>query len=317
MTARSERSAQRTKAWAVSALTTAAVAATALVPADPALAADLTPGNGQAPAALAPPLAPGPGAPDAADPFGLGFGAPPGQAPADAAPAPDQNPDANGPADAAAPGSPGNADGATSGDQDANGAQGDGADNPAPAAPAPAPAPAPGTGTAPQPPAAPPARGPGTPGADPGAAPSTGPSASPSASPGTDSAQTAKDAKADSVRAAESTALHAAAAEKGAPYRWGAAGPDSFDCSGLVVYSYRKAGHRLPRTAAAQYASTHHIAASDRRSGDLVFFHSGSNVYHVGVYAGHNKIWHAPYTGTRVRLERIWTSDVWYGRVGG
>jgi cell wall-associated NlpC family hydrolase len=312
MTARSERSAQRTKGWAVSALTTAAVAATALVPADPALAADLTPGNGPAPAALASPPAPG-----TADPFGLGFGAPPDQPPAaDPAPAPAPNPDGDGPSNAGAadPGTPGDGDNAAGADTTGHGDQADG--GPAPAAQAPAPLPAPGTGPAPAPPAAPPAQQPADP-ADPGDAGTPSATPTPSASPSPDSAQTAKDAKADSVRAAESTALHAAAAEKGAPYRWGAAGPDSFDCSGLVVYSYRKAGRHLPRTAAQQYATTRHIPAGDRRSGDLVFFHSGSNVYHVGVYAGHNRIWHAPYTGTRVRLERIWTPDVWYGRVGG
>ncbi|GAA3502485.1 hypothetical protein GCM10019016_095940 [Streptomyces prasinosporus] len=46
-----------------------------------------------------------------------------------------------------------------------------------------------------------------------------------------------------------------------------------------------------------------------------MFFHSGSYVYHVGIYAGQNKIWHAPKTGDVVRLQKIWTKSVWYGRV--
>lgn len=113
-------------------------------------------------------------------------------------------------------------------------------------------------------------------------------------------------------------ALGVAASKKGSPYQWGATGPSRFDCSGLTFYSFKQAGRRLPRTAAAQYGSTRHIAASSRRVGDLVFFHSGSSassVYHVGIYAGGGEIWHAPKTGARVRLERIWSRGVWYGRV--
>ncbi|MEU0597141.1 C40 family peptidase [Streptomyces sp. NPDC006393] len=110
-------------------------------------------------------------------------------------------------------------------------------------------------------------------------------------------------------------ALKIAASKKGAPYQWGATGPRRFDCSGLTLYSFKKAGKRLPRTAAQQYNRTRHISARSRRAGDLVFFHSGSYVYHVGIYAGSGKIWHAPRTGDVVRLEKIWTRSVWYGRV--
>ncbi|MFJ9903582.1 C40 family peptidase [Streptomyces sp. NPDC101152] len=110
-------------------------------------------------------------------------------------------------------------------------------------------------------------------------------------------------------------ALQVAASKKGSPYAWGASGPRRFDCSGLTLYSYKAAGKKLPRTAAQQYNTTRHISASNRRAGDLVFFHSGSNVYHVGIYAGQGKIWHAPRTGDVVRLQKIWTKSVWYGRV--
>ncbi|MFH9660135.1 C40 family peptidase [Streptomyces sp. NPDC017248] len=113
-----------------------------------------------------------------------------------------------------------------------------------------------------------------------------------------------------------SKALKVAASKKGAPYRWGATGPRRFDCSGLTLYSFKKAGKKLPRTAAQQYNKTHHVSAGHRKAGDLVFFHSGSSVYHVGIYAGHGKIWHAPRTGDVVRLQKIWTRSVWYGRVG-
>ncbi|MET7938170.1 C40 family peptidase [Streptomyces sp. NPDC005322] len=114
---------------------------------------------------------------------------------------------------------------------------------------------------------------------------------------------------------AAAKALRVAASKKGAPYKYGAAGPNRFDCSGLAQYAYKRAGKRLPRTAAAQYNRTRHIAARSRKKGDLVFFHSGGSVYHVGVYAGSGRLWHAPKTGEVVRLERIWTGKVWYGHV--
>lgn len=110
-------------------------------------------------------------------------------------------------------------------------------------------------------------------------------------------------------------AVHVAASKKGTPYRYGAVGPSRFDCSGLTMWTYGRLGKRLPRTAAAQYRATVHVSRSSRRPGDLVFFTSGSSIYHVGVYAGGGKVWHAPKTGDRVKLATIWTSAVRYGRV--
>jgi cell wall-associated NlpC family hydrolase len=110
-------------------------------------------------------------------------------------------------------------------------------------------------------------------------------------------------------------ALNVAASKKGSPYRYGAAGPSRFDCSGLTLYSYKKAGKKLPRTAQAQYNKVRHISSGSRVRGDLVFFHYGNSVYHVGIYAGSGKIWHSPKTGSVVKLEKIWTKSVWYGRV--
>ncbi|MER6996015.1 C40 family peptidase [Streptomyces sp. NPDC000410] len=110
-------------------------------------------------------------------------------------------------------------------------------------------------------------------------------------------------------------ALDIAASKRGAPYKYGATGPSRFDCSGLTLYSYKKAGKSLPRTAQQQYNRTRHISASERKAGDLVFFHSGQYVYHVGIYAGENKIWHSPKTGSVVKLDKIWSRSVWYGRV--
>ncbi|WP_329389885.1 NlpC/P60 family protein [Streptomyces sp. NBC_01351] len=109
-------------------------------------------------------------------------------------------------------------------------------------------------------------------------------------------------------------AVAIAASKKGAPYVYGATGPREFDCSGLTLYAFRKAGRTLPRTADAQYESTLRISSTQRTPGDLVFFPKGSTMGHVGIYAGHDKIWHAPKPGTRVRLERIWTGSVRYTR---
>lgn len=111
-------------------------------------------------------------------------------------------------------------------------------------------------------------------------------------------------------------AVAVAASKEGAPYARGATGPKRFDCSGLTLYSFRSAGRQLPRTAEQQYEHTSHVPRNKRALGDLVFFPRGSTVEHVGIYAGHDKIWHAPRPGTRVRLDRIWSKNVRYGRAG-
>jgi cell wall-associated NlpC family hydrolase len=110
-------------------------------------------------------------------------------------------------------------------------------------------------------------------------------------------------------------AVAMAATRKGATYRTGSVGPRSFDCSGLTQWSYARVGRSLPRTAQAQWRSTAHIKKAHRRAGDLVFFFHGHRAYHVAIYAGHNKIWHAPRPGKRVKKVRLWTSHVRYARV--
>jgi len=110
-------------------------------------------------------------------------------------------------------------------------------------------------------------------------------------------------------------ALKVARSKRGKPYRYGAAGPNSFDCSGFTQFSYKRAGIKLPRTAAQQYRATWHIKKSKRLPGDLVFFGSGADKYHVGMYAGKNWMWDAPHSGTKVHKRKIYTSKVAYGRV--
>jgi cell wall-associated NlpC family hydrolase len=112
--------------------------------------------------------------------------------------------------------------------------------------------------------------------------------------------------------------VQVAASRKGAPYKWGAEGPRKFDCSGLAQWSYRRVGKSIPRVTRDQYRAALHIRKHARRRGDLVFFHRGRrarSIYHVGIYAGRGRIWHAPHTGARVRKEHIWTRKVWYARV--
>lgn len=102
--------------------------------------------------------------------------------------------------------------------------------------------------------------------------------------------------------------------QAGTPYRYGATGPHAFDCSGYTSFVFRKAGRVIPRTSRTQAAASRRIRFSQRRRGDLVFFHSRGRVYHVGIYAGNGYIWHSPSTGKRVSRQKIWTSSHFYGR---
>jgi cell wall-associated NlpC family hydrolase len=103
---------------------------------------------------------------------------------------------------------------------------------------------------------------------------------------------------------------------RGTPYRYGGESPSGFDCSGFTQYVYGRAGKHIPRTASAQRSATKHVSRSEAVPGDLVFFHNSSGrVTHVGIYEGHNKVTHAPHTGSHVKTETIWTSHVSFGRV--
>ena len=104
-------------------------------------------------------------------------------------------------------------------------------------------------------------------------------------------------------------AMRVALAQRGDPYKYGAAGPNAFDCSGLTSYSYKRAGRAIPRTSDQQKAGLRAIAKSDKERGDIIVFVHGSDAYHVGIYVGHNRIVHASRPGTPVKVERIWTSS--------
>ena len=82
---------------------------------------------------------------------------------------------------------------------------------------------------------------------------------------------------------------------------WGATGPDSFDCSGLVKWSYAQAGIALSRTTYDQINEGAAIARADIRPGDLVFPHTG----HVQLAIGHDLVVEAPYAGAPVRVSPL------------
>ncbi|WP_405772575.1 NlpC/P60 family protein [Streptomyces sp. NBC_01538] len=98
-------------------------------------------------------------------------------------------------------------------------------------------------------------------------------------------------------------ALAFARAQVGKPYVWGAAGPDSYDCSGLTQAAWRAAGVTLPRTTYDQVNAGTTVSLSDIQPGDLVFFYD--DISHVGLYLGNGMMIHAPKPGAYVREESI------------
>lgn len=119
------------------------------------------------------------------------------------------------------------------------------------------------------------------------------------------------------------TAVNVAKGEIGTPYSWGGGNTNGaskgsccspngssgssitgFDCSGLVLYAYAKAGIVLPRTAAAQFAASEPVTPGQMRPGDLVFYgSSAASIHHVGIYVGGGWIINAPKPGTNVRYD--------------
>src|SRR4029453_12610979 len=105
-------------------------------------------------------------------------------------------------------------------------------------------------------------------------------------------------------------AVRWALAQLGDPYRWGATGPDTFDCSGLTSSAYRAAGVAIPRVSRAQWGAGPHVAVANLLPGDLVFYADNpadpATIHHVGMYIGNGLMVHAPHTGAVVRVASIW-----------
>lgn len=106
-------------------------------------------------------------------------------------------------------------------------------------------------------------------------------------------------------------AVRYALAQVGDRYVAAAAGPNSFDCSGLTMTAWRQAGISLPHYSYSQWNSTRRIPLSEARPGDLVFYFGGS-VHHVGMYIGNGKMVHAANPGAGVRIDAV--LGPWYNR---
>ncbi len=106
-----------------------------------------------------------------------------------------------------------------------------------------------------------------------------------------------------------------AASKVNAPYQWGATGPSSFDCSGLLVYAYRAAGNPLKaRTSYDLYRQGVRIRRASLRRGDLVWTWDRS-LGHVGVYLGRGRYVHAPGAGRRVQISPVPSGGGFVGAV--
>ena len=102
-----------------------------------------------------------------------------------------------------------------------------------------------------------------------------------------------------------------ARAQLGEPYVWAAAGPNSWDCSGLTMVAWAQAGVRLTHYTGSQYKQTTRVPVDQLKPGDLVFFGpSVAGIHHVGLFIGNGQMIHAPYTGTVVKISTIWRPDL-------
>ncbi len=114
------------------------------------------------------------------------------------------------------------------------------------------------------------------------------------------------------VSSASKSAKILAEAKKhvGSLYKFGAAGPTRFDCSGYTMYVYRKTvGAKLPHKANLQQRHGKAVAKGAKKPGDLIVFRSGSYGSHVGIYAGNGYMYDSPHTGSRVSKRKIYENN--------
>jgi cell wall-associated NlpC family hydrolase len=99
-----------------------------------------------------------------------------------------------------------------------------------------------------------------------------------------------------------------AQAQIGKPYQWGAAGPDTFDCSGLTLMAWAQAGVNLSHYTGFQWTETRRVPLSQLQPGDLVFYGvDGPDSHHVGLYIGNDMMIDAPHTGAYVQYDDIYS----------
>jgi peptidoglycan DL-endopeptidase CwlO len=111
------------------------------------------------------------------------------------------------------------------------------------------------------------------------------------------------------IGGAAGIAVKTACAQIGKRYVWAADGPNTFDCSGLTLYAWGKAGKTLRHYTRWQWEDTNPVSRANLRPGDLVFFYPPS-LHHVGMYVGGGWMVHAPHTGDYVRMARIDTYPI-------
>ncbi|BAJ27999.1 MULTISPECIES: C40 family peptidase [Kitasatospora] len=106
------------------------------------------------------------------------------------------------------------------------------------------------------------------------------------------------------------TAVAAALGKQGSAYVWGATGPNTFDCSGLMVWAYAKAGVSLPRTSQSQGSYGVNVGTDwhNAQPGDLVVYYGDR--HHVGMYIGDGMVVHAPRTGDVVKVMKVDTLPI-------
>ena len=114
---------------------------------------------------------------------------------------------------------------------------------------------------------------------------------------------------------AAGVAIAAAEREIGKPYVWGAAGPSSFDCSGLMLFAWAQAGVTLPHSSSAQSGMGVYVPLDQLQPGDLIFF--GSPVHHVGMYVGNGDMIDAPNSGEDVKIQPIFSGARFGRRLAG
>jgi cell wall-associated NlpC family hydrolase len=110
------------------------------------------------------------------------------------------------------------------------------------------------------------------------------------------------------TNAPRSEVVAIAKSKLGAPYAWGAAGPNTFDCSGFTMWVYARVGVSLPHSSRSQINSGQRVSRANLAPGDLVFFGT-SVIHHVGIYVGGGLYIHAPHTGDVVKLSSVNRSD--------
>lgn len=100
-------------------------------------------------------------------------------------------------------------------------------------------------------------------------------------------------------------ALQQAKTKLGAPYVWGAVGPNTFDCSGLVQWAYKLQGKDIERTTYGQITEGVGVNRNDVRPGDLLLFSMHEKNDHIGIYYGDGQMLHAPHTGDVVKISEV------------